>query len=154
MKEYEKTGVLSIKNLELPTKRQLEKGVAIVECIQEIPCDPCLTVCPVSAISMKNINDIPKVDFDKCTGCGRCVGICPGLAIFVVKLKEDKALLTLPYEFLPVPKVKDKVIILDRKGEPKGDAVVTRANTSNKTIVITIEIKKDLAMEIRNIKTG
>ncbi|MCK5112183.1 MAG: 4Fe-4S binding protein [Thermoplasmatales archaeon] len=152
MKKYEKTGVLSIRNLRLPTDDQLKKGVAIIECVQEIPCNPCIAVCPVNAISMKNINDLPKVDFNKCTGCRRCMGICPGLAIFVVKVKEDKALITLPYEFLPIPKVGDIVTALDREGNSRGNAKVVKVNRKEKTIVITIEVSKDLAMEVRNTR--
>ena len=75
---------------------------------------------------MESINDLPKLDFNKCTGCKRCVGICPGLAIFVVKIKEDKALITLPYEFLPAPKVGDIVTALDREGKSRGDAKVVK----------------------------
>ena len=152
IKKYEKTGVLSIRNLRLPTDDHLKKGVAIIECVQEIPCNPCVAICPVNAISMESINDLPKIDFNKCTGCKRCVGICPGLAIFVVKIKDDKALITLPYEFLPVPKVGDIVTALDREGKLRGDAKVVKVNREGKTIVITIEVSKNLAMEVRNIK--
>lgn len=152
IEEYEKTGVLSAKDLILPSDDQLKKGVAIIECVQEIPCDPCVAICPVDAISMKDINDLPRVDFDKCTGCKRCVGICPGLAIFVVKVKDDKALITLPYEFLPVPKVGDIVTALDREGNSQGDAKVLKVNRGGKTTVVTIEVEKDLAMDVRNIR--
>ena len=152
IKEYEKTGILSLKNLTLPTDKQLKKGVVIIECVQDIPCDPCVAICQVSAISMKDVNDIPKVDYDKCTGCKRCVGICPGLAIFVVKVEDDKALITLPYEFLPIPKTGDEITALDREGKPRGTAKVTKVNNSKKTTVVTIEVDKDLAMEVRNIK--
>ena len=62
MHNYEKTGVLSTKDLKLPPKKHLEKGVAILECVQEIPCDPCVASCPVNAISMKDINAPPVVD--------------------------------------------------------------------------------------------
>lgn len=152
IKEYEKTGVISLKDLKLPTDDQLKKGVAIIECVQEIPCNPCLAICPVDAISMKDINDLPQVDFNKCTGCKRCIGICPGLAIFVVKVKEDKALITFPYEFLPIPKVEDIVTALDREGKPRGKAKVLKTNQSGKTTVITIEVKKELAKDVRNIQ--
>ncbi|KYK31440.1 MAG: (4Fe-4S)-binding protein [Thermoplasmatales archaeon SG8-52-3] len=152
MKNYEKTGILSLKDLTLPTDKQLKRGVAIIECVQEIPCDPCVAVCPVSAISMKDINDTPKIDYNKCTGCKRCVGICPGLAIFVIKFKDKKALITLPYELLPIPKVEDIVIALDREGKPRGKAKVIKVNISNKTNVVTIEVERNLAMEVRNIK--
>lgn len=152
IKEYEKTGVLSLKDLTTPTDEQLKKGVVIIECMQEIPCDPCVTICPVKSISMKDINDIPRVDYDKCTGCKRCVGICPGLAIFVVKVEDNKALITLPYEFLPIPKVGNKVKALDREGKSRGTAKIIKVNKSGKTTVVTIKVDKDLAMEVRNIK--
>jgi len=152
IKKYEKTGVLSIDDLHIPTEEQLKKGVAIIECIQEIPCNPCVAVCPVDAISMKNINDLPKVAFNKCTGCRHCVSICPGLAIFVVKVTDNKALITLPYEFLPVPEVGDVVTALDREGASRGNVKVIKVNRKEKTTVITIEVEKDLAMIVRNIK--
>ena len=152
IKQYEKTGVLSLADLTLPTDEQLKKGVVIIECIQKIPCDPCVAICSFDAISMKDINDTPKVDYNKCTGCKQCVGICPGLAIFVVKVEGDKALITLPYEFLPVPEVGDKVIALDREGKTRGHAKIIKVNRRNKTTVVTIDVDKDLAMEVRNIK--
>ena len=152
IKKYEKSGVLSLKDLTLPTDKQLQKGVAIIECVQEIPCDPCVAICPVNAISMKDINDIPNIDYNKCTGCKRCVSICPGLAIFIVKLIDEKALITIPYEFLPIPKVGDNVEALDREGKSRGTAKIIKVNRSDKTTVVTIEIDKDLAMEVRNIK--
>lgn len=152
MSSHEKTGVLSTKDLKLPSKEHLEKGVAIIECIQEIPCDPCVASCPVNAISMKNINALPVVDFEKCIGCGKCVGFCPGLAIFVIKIKDDKALITLPYEFLPVPEVGDTVKALDRWGNIRCDGTVKLVLKKGKTMVITIELRENLAMEIRNIR--
>jgi len=152
MQEYERTGLLSKKDLQLPSKKQLEKGVAILECVQEIPCNPCVDSCPVHAISMKDINAPPINDYEKCIGCTRCVGICPGLAIFVVKIKEGKALVTLPYEFLPVPKVGDKVKALDREGVVKGSGVIKKAVKQGKTMVITVEVNEELAMDIRNIR--
>ncbi|EMR73591.1 4Fe-4S protein [Thermoplasmatales archaeon SCGC AB-539-N05] len=152
MYNYEKTGVLSTTDLKTPSKKQLEKGVAIIECIQRIPCNPCVDSCPMHAISMKDINALPVIDFDKCIGCGKCVGVCPGLAIFVVKIKNDKALITLPYEFLPVPRVGDVVDALDRKGNVKETALVKKVLKKGKTMVITIEVNEKFAMDIRNIR--
>jgi Fe-S-cluster-containing hydrogenase component 2 len=152
MKGYEKTGILSTNDLRVPSQKQLEKGVAILECIQEIPCNPCVDSCPVHAISMKDINAPPVNDFKKCIGCTKCVGICPGLAIFVVKVKDKKAWVTLPYEFVPVPKAEDIVQALDRAGTPRGKAIVKKVIKQGKTMVVTIEIDSSLAMDIRNIK--
>ncbi|MDH7517236.1 MAG: 4Fe-4S binding protein [Candidatus Thermoplasmatota archaeon] len=152
MKVYEKTGVLSLSDLRLPSKKQLEKGVAILECVQEIPCNPCVDTCPVNAISMKDINAVPVNDYDKCTGCGKCVGVCPGLAIFVVKIKDGKALITLPYEFLPVPVVGENVHVLDRTGKKRGFGLVKRVVKNGKTMVVTVEVDEKLGMDVRNIR--
>lgn len=152
MKDYEKTGVLSLEDLNLPSEQQLKKGVAVLECVQNIPCNPCVDACPVKAISMKDINDLPTIDYDKCTGCGNCVTVCPGLAIFLVKTDEKSAFISIPYEFLPTPKEGDKVEMLDRKGEKKGEAEVVKVRKKGKTAVVTIKTKKKFAMIVRNIK--
>jgi len=101
---------------------------------------------------MKDINAPPVNDFEKCIGCTKCVGICPGLAIFVVKVKGDKAWVTLPYEFVPIPTVGDVVQALDRTGMMRGKAVIKKVVKQGKTMVVTIEIDSRLAMDIRNIK--
>jgi Fe-S-cluster-containing hydrogenase component 2 len=152
MRQYEKTGILTIKDLQIPSEKQLEKGVAILECVQEIPCNPCVDSCPVHAISMKDINAPPVNDFEKCIGCTKCVAVCPGLAIFVVKVKDKKAWITLPYELLPVPQVGDSVNALDRTGAVRSKAIVKKVIKKGKTMVITIEVDSSLAMDIRNIK--
>ncbi len=152
MHQYEKTGVLSAKDLPVPSEKQLQKGVAILECVQEIPCNPCVESCPVHAISMKDINAPPVNDFEKCIGCTKCVGVCPGLAIFVVKVTGKKALVTLPYEFVPIPRVGDSVKALDRTGAVRSNALVKKVIKLGKTMVITIEIDSHLAMDIRNIR--
>jgi len=153
MKEYEKTGVIGLEELRIPSEKHLEKGVAVSECIQEIPCNPCVDACPVNAISMETINSPPVVDYDRCTGCAQCVAVCPGLAIFVVKKEDDGALITIPYEFLPVPEKGEVVKALDREGNEVDTAVVRRVITKkNSTCLITVEVKKDLAMVVRNIR--
>ena len=152
MKNYEKSGILSKNDLILPSKKQLKKGVAILECIQEIPCNPCVDCCPVDAISMKDINAPPIVDYDKCISCGKCVGICPGLAIFVVKVKNGKALITLPYEFLPVPQLGDTVEGLNREGKKIDEVIIKRIIKKGKTMIITVEADEKFAMDLRNIR--
>jgi len=151
---YEEDGILELKDLNLPSEERLKKGpAAIFECIENIPCNPCVDACPFNAVSMEKITDIPTIDYGKCTGCGTCVSVCPGLAIFVVDLSKEKALITIPYEFLPIPEIGDKVKALDRKGEVVGEAKVIRVKKNeNKTNTITIEVNKELGMTVRNIK--
>lgn len=151
---YSETGIITLKDIQVPSKERLEKGpVAVIECPQSIPCDPCVEACPFHAISMNDINDLPKIDFEKCTGCGACIGKCPGLAVFVVDMtySDNEALIKIPYEFA-LPKTGDTVKALDRKGNVKGDAKVIRVvKEKDKTGVVSIAVKKSLAMEVRNI---
>lgn len=73
-------------------------------CSEEIPCNPCATVCPTSSIRLRplrgNLLDLPYFDGSKCTGCASCVAICPGLAVSLVrKTGPDTAEVILPWEF-------------------------------------------------------
>lgn len=151
---YKEDGVLELKDLNLPSEERLKKGpVAVFECVENIPCNPCVDACPFKAVSMEKITDAPKIDYEKCTGCGTCVSVCPGLAIFVVDLSKEKALITIPYEFLPIPEKGDTVKALNRRGEIVGDAkIIGVKKNENKTNTVTIEVKKEVGMIVRNIK--
>ena len=99
-------------------EKTLFRPKAIIECYEEIPCNPCSTSCPFDAIYIgENINKIPKLDANLCTGCGLCVTSCPGLAIMVAQLKGDQAIFKIAYEFNPKPKVGDHVKGIDRYGK-------------------------------------
>ncbi len=140
-----------------PSEERLRaRPVAIPECPQEIPCTPCKEVCPVNAISMPTPNDRPVVNYDKCIGCSLCVQVCPGLAFFMVQYVGDRARITMPYELLPVPKRGDKVILLNRVGEPVGRGKVTlvipREKSMGDTAVVTVEVPMELAWDVRSIK--
>ena len=145
----------------LPSEERLAKGpIAITECFQQIACNPCVAACPHHAISMEpDINATPKVDPDKCIGCRLCVSQCPGLAIFVVDMtqSEDTAAVTFPFEYIPVPEKGQLACGLNRAGEELGWFPVLRAvsgGKKNMTYMITLEVPKELAMEVRNIKAG
>ena len=68
-----------------------EEGIfPIFHCNQEIPCNPCTTVCPQKQIRTVDdlITQLPYfVDDQDCIGCGKCVAVCPGLAITLVDYK-------------------------------------------------------------------
>ena len=154
---FKSTGILTLKDLKklglIPPESRLKKGpVAIIECPEQIPCNICVDACPFKAIEMNKITDIPKVNWKRCTGCAICLSVCPGLSIFIVDLsRDDKALVTIPYEFLPVPKKGEEVILLNRSGKAVGKGKVIKIWERNKTWVVTIEVPKQLAMEVRAI---
>ena len=155
-----KTGLASNDMVEakLPSKERREKGsYAIFECFQEIPCNPCSTVCKLNAVKdFKNINDIPEINYDKCTGCAMCVSICPGLSCFVIDetYSDDEVMIKMPYEFLPLPEVNSIVNALDREGKAIGDAKVLKVQDNKKldhTNIITISVPKEIFLDVRNI---
>jgi len=155
----ERTGIPTDDDLEkvIPDKKRLAKGpVVIIECFQKIPCDPCAISCKLGAIKpFKDINDLPQVDFDKCTGCGICISSCPGLAIFVIdqNYSDKKSLIKLPHEMLPLPEKGEDVYALDRAGSILGKAKVVRVlKIKNKTNIISLEVPKSTAMKVRSIK--
>jgi Fe-S-cluster-containing hydrogenase component 2 len=155
----ERTGIPTDDDLEkiIPDKKRLAKGpVVIIECFQRIPCDPCAISCKLGAIKpFKDINDLPMVDFDKCTGCGICISSCPGLAIFVIDMNysDEKSLIKLPHEMLPLPEKGEDVYALDRAGSVLGKVKVIKVlKIKNKTNIISLEVPKSMAMKVRSIK--
>lgn len=152
MQDYEKTGVLSVDDLSLPSEEHIRKGVAVIECVQEIPCNPCVDACPVHAISMEDINSPPQMDYEACMGCGQCVAVCPGLAIFLVKVDDDRGWVTLPYEMLPVPQKGDQVTTLNREGREVGRGTVTKVVKRRDTSVVTVEVDRAMVMEVRAMR--
>ena len=155
MKNFEITGIIPINDIIAPSEERLKKGpCCIIECPQEIPCDPCVVSCSSSAISKKNIIAIPEIDFNKCTGCGICVSVCPGLAIFVVDMtySEFEATIKIPYEFF-LPGKNEIVDALDRTGNIICEGkIISAIKTKDKTGIVTVAVKKEFAMNVRNIK--
>ena len=154
-------GIPSEEDLEkvFPSEERLNKGpIAIFECYQNIPCDPCFKACKIGAIQpFEDINDLPKLLEDKCTGCGMCISKCPGLSICIIDYtySETQALMKLPYEFLPLPEVHDKVMALDRQGEDVCMAEVVQVmnlESFDKTPVVSIIFDKSYIKKVRNFR--
>ncbi len=156
-----RTGLPSAEDLERvrPSAERLTHGaVAVLECFQRIPCDPCASSCHHGAIAaFADINDLPSMDAERCNGCGLCVARCPGLAIFIVDEHHapGEALIKLAYEFLPLPARDQVVTALDRAGREVGQARVVRVQRPKEktdTPVVWITVPKDLAWTVRHIK--
>lgn len=144
----------------MPPAEQWEtkkNGCVIIECPQRIPCNPCATSCPTGAVlPFEDINDVPRIDYSKCTGCALCVAKCPGLACFVIDLtySETEAVIKLPHELLPVPAKGEKVKCLDRAGAEVAEGTVSAVAEpfGDRTRVVSVIIPRELAGEIRAIK--
>lgn len=131
----------------------------IIECTQNIPCNPCQDVCPVGCITIgSKITALPRLDENAiCADCGMCVASCSGQAIFLVD--EDKgdgtAEVTIPYEFLPLPKEGTRGMAFGRSGQPLCKASVKKIRQSkafDKTNLLTMTVPKEFAMKARFFK--
>ncbi|MBW2057639.1 MAG: 4Fe-4S binding protein [Deltaproteobacteria bacterium] len=158
-----KTGIPSMKELRAspgyPGPELLARGpIAVIECVQDIPCNPCEAACRRGAIHVGNpITNLPVFYGEKCNGCGNCIPVCPGQAIFLVDMtySEDRASVSFPYEFLPMPAKGDIVEGVNRAGEVVCRAEVLRVQKPKRfdhTAVITVAVPKELAMEVRSMK--
>lgn len=156
-------GYLSMKELieanRIPSEARCAEGpVAVLECCQQIPCNPCEQACPFGAIHVgKPITNLPVLDESKCTGCGTCIAHCSGLAIFVIdKTYSDiEGTVSFPYEYLPLPVKGQRVTAVNRAGEAICEATVVRIVNSKKndhTPVITIALDKEFVNEARSIR--
>jgi Fe-S-cluster-containing hydrogenase component 2/bacterioferritin-associated ferredoxin len=131
-----------------------EKGVrAVIECYQNIPCNPCVTACKQGAITKgTDINELPRLDPQKCTAQ------CPGLAIFLVNKRpaDGKAEVGVPYELLPLPRKGQEVFALGRGGEVVCEARVTKVRAPkafDRTAVVYLEVPLEHADDVRFFST-
>jgi len=136
------------------------KGIhAVIECSQNIPCNPCQDSCPKKCIRIGDkITALPIVDEEsKCIGCGMCVASCSGQAIFLVNedYEEGYTYVTLPYEFLPLPTKGMKGVAFDRSGQEVSEAEVVEIKSLaafDHTNLLTIKVPNEMGMRARFFK--
>ncbi len=106
----------------------------VIHCFEEIPCDPCTKVCPHGSMNFKDKNSLTSVPgfSGKCTGCAKCVLICPGLAITLLdkrNMPKDTAKITLPYELEEnLISENSEITLTDREGNILGKGVIDKIN--------------------------
>ena len=110
------------------TKDHDRKVYPVLHCRQEIPCNPCVTVCPKKSIKLsgESIMNTPQFTGD-CIGCYKCLVICPGLAVTIVDYRKDPAnpSVAIPFEIgRGLVKKGDKVRLTGWEGADLGEAEV------------------------------
>ena len=136
-----------------------ETGVfPVIHCIQEIPCNPCTTVCPTNSIHTEDggLMSLP-VYSGNCIGCYKCVLICPGLAITLVDYRKDKEnpLVTMPYEVFNIPKSEgEEIELMDIEGNSLGFYTIISVIDVKKrhTQLIKVQVPKAIARKIASFR--
>ncbi|MCK5585374.1 FAD-dependent oxidoreductase, partial [Candidatus Bipolaricaulota bacterium] len=138
--------------------------VPIIHCTQEIPCNPCASVCPNGLIYIdeSDIRQIPEYIADDigktCIGCMKCITICPGLAITLIDARKDVALpvVTIPFEFGEAGiRAGGTVVVMDVAGEVLGEVPVreiVRIPSNDRTVLVKVEAQRDIAEKIAGIR--
>ena len=102
------------------------------------------------------ITALPRLDADKCNGCGICITRCPGLAIFNLhkNYSETTSLVSFPYEYVPLPEPGASVRCTNRDGAFVTQGIVHSVRNVpafDHTAVVTVEIPKEYLMDVRGI---
>lgn len=131
-------------------------GNIVIECPQQIPCNPCVDACRFGAIQKEGLNGLPHVDRNLCTGCKLCVAACPSQAIFYIEETPDGVVCaTFPYEYRPLPALGQRVTAVDAEGQALGAATVVKvaaAKAYNSTPLITVSFAGPAGRAVRSIR--
>ena len=142
----------------------MEAGVyPVFHCHQEIPCNPCTSVCPQGTIEIgDDIRGIPRYTGGEqgtdCLGCGKCVAICPGLAVTLVDHRKykDTPVVTLAYEFhADSIEAGDTVIAVGADNQDLGEAEVMDVRAGrvwDRTLLVQVKVDRSIATDIAGVR--
>lgn len=134
----------------------------VFHCTQEIPCNPCSSVCSKGLIFIdpNDIRHLPifKGDSTVCIGCEKCLAICPGLAITLVDYRKtaDMPVVAIPFEFnYEMLKERETVTVLDTEGSVLDNLEVVKIEqvaSRDHTIIVKVRAPRDIASRIAGIR--
>jgi glycine/D-amino acid oxidase-like deaminating enzyme/thioredoxin reductase/Fe-S-cluster-containing hydrogenase component 2/bacterioferritin-associated ferredoxin len=152
-KEYIDSQQHPIRIIEKPfipeKKRMEEKPFVLIDCLYGFACNPCEFACSHGAITKTSTSTVPRIDYQKCTGCMDCVYQCPGLAIFGYNLKKNW--LFLPVEFHV--EEKSEGFLVNNQGEKLGTGIVEKVlYKPNKTNIARIRVLDDESQDLTLVR--
>jgi ferredoxin len=126
----------------VPPKLEPGKILASLECVEPIACRSCEIACPANAIKIERdaSGNTPKFLIpENCTGCGRCLQVCPSQVPVMIEgdASGSFATLVLPVREKVTYAKGDRIALLNRKGEVLAqsrvlDAFVDDADVNHK----------------------
>jgi NADPH-dependent 2,4-dienoyl-CoA reductase/sulfur reductase-like enzyme/bacterioferritin-associated ferredoxin/Pyruvate/2-oxoacid:ferredoxin oxidoreductase delta subunit len=143
---------------------KLDGVFPVFHCSQEIPCNPCSDVCPKDLIFIDeaDIRHLPLFDeerVDECIACGRCVAVCPGLAVSLVDFRKrnQTALVSLPVEQdYPWISVGNEIEVTDTDGIALGSFKIEKIKTvsgyKDGTRLLNIEVPIAIAKQVAGFR--
>jgi NADPH-dependent 2,4-dienoyl-CoA reductase/sulfur reductase-like enzyme/Fe-S-cluster-containing hydrogenase component 2/bacterioferritin-associated ferredoxin len=138
-----------------------EEGVyPVFYCTQEIPCNPCTSVCDQQQIETIDdlITQLPYFKGEQgCIGCGKCVAVCPGLAVVLVDYRKDQdnPILTFPFELAESKLEKGQKIVVVSNEKELGIFEIHRSRILKefpKTQLISVKLPTEIAKQAVAIK--
>lgn len=128
----------------------------MIDCPQEIPCNPCQFACGTGAIQVPSLTERPQTLPEKCVACANCVAACPGQACFLVDedFSETEATIEFPFEFLPIPEKGELREARDNEGTTvcmgRVVDILTRKSWQG-TMVVRLAVPKALVRQVRGM---
>jgi sarcosine oxidase subunit alpha len=144
-----------------------EAGVfPVFHCSQEIPCNPCESICPSGCIAteaagsgqLDDILGLPEYRGEGCSACAQCVAVCPGLAVTLVDYRAETGdpLVTMAYE-LPAEEIGqgDVVTALDTEGAILANVQVVKVRApkfADRALLVQVRAPREVAKRIAGIR--
>ena len=129
--------------------RMSARPFVVIDCLYSFACNPCQFACPHGAITKASPDTVPEIDYEKCTGCLKCVYQCPGLAIFGYNTAKNQM-------FLPVEYFVEEgaeVYLVDNNGRKIGEGVIEKVMVKeNKTNVARVKSLNPTGRDITAVR--
>jgi ferredoxin len=139
----------------VPKTLKADKILATIECIEPIGCRVCEKECPAQAIQIdRNLSKTNQFLLeDLCTGCGRCVQVCPSNVPIMVEGDGSGSFtsLLIGYRERHPLKKGDRISLINRRGESLATSRILDLFLEGEVPIFKVEVPSHLIWEARGI---